>query len=321
MGDPSSNSLANIAPSEALVTGGFAPPAGFPDYSHITTTMGVTAMPEIPAQFPAFDPIRQHQHQSLLQNALHLSDMAQNGPSLLPILLQQQELAAAAAALGPFGFHNPFAFANFNPLLFAHAASMLAAATTATSATITSTGTPRLDDIYDDKVARQANSDASDAYKRGRDDTILSLVRAGGISGLVGPSQPTIPRVLRAQENVPDGMQNDEFLVSLGTLCLERRTKNINYFDASTLSDPDPVAVANRRTRGGVTEPFPEKLYRMILEAEYNGKLDVLSFFPHGRSFAIHKPERFCTEIMSKYFKQSRLSSFQRQLNLCKTFH
>ena len=315
MGEPSSNSSAKIAPTEASITGGFVSPAVFPNYSN--TTMGVATMPEIPAQFPAFDPIRHHHHQSLLQNSLHISEMAQKSQSLLPIFLQQRELAAAAA-LGPFGFHNPFAFANFNPLLFANAASMFAAAS---NTSVTSTGTPGRDDAQDEESARQVNNVANDAYKRGRDDTILSLVRAGGMSGLASPSQPIIPETVNARGKVPDGMQNDEFLVSLGTYCLERRTKNIHYFDASTLCDPDPIAVANRRTRGGVTEPFPEKLHRMIREAEYNGKLDVLSFFPHGRSFAIHKPERFCAEIMSKYFKQSRLSSFQRQLNLCKTFH
>lgn len=37
---------------------------------------------------------------------------------------------------------------------------------------------------------------------------------------------------------------------------------------------------------------------------------------PHGRAFAIHHVERFCREIMPRYFKQSRLSSFQRQLNI-----
>jgi len=63
-------------------------------------------------------------------------------------------------------------------------------------------------------------------------------------------------------------------------------------------------------------ETFPQKLYRMIEEAESEGLNDVISFSPHGRVFAIHKPRQFITEFMPRYFSTSRMSSFQRQLNL-----
>lgn len=86
-----------------------------------------------------------------------------------------------------------------------------------------------------------------------------------------------------------------------------------SYHDASTLTDSLPDT---RRNRGGVTEPFPEKLHNMIQYAEREGLADVVSFFPHGRAFAIHKPRRFVVEVMSRFFRQTRLTSFQRQLNL-----
>ena len=66
----------------------------------------------------------------------------------------------------------------------------------------------------------------------------------------------------------------------------------------------------------GITENFPVKLYRMIEEAEKEGKDDIISFLSHGRAFAIHKPRQFVSEIMPKYFTTTRMSSFQRQLNL-----
>lgn len=68
--------------------------------------------------------------------------------------------------------------------------------------------------------------------------------------------------------------------------------------------------------RGGVIEPFPEKLHRLLLEVEAAGRSDVISFVANGRAFAIHKPDKFFKEIVPLYFRQSRLSSFKRQLNL-----
>ena len=52
------------------------------------------------------------------------------------------------------------------------------------------------------------------------------------------------------------------------------------------------------------------------LAAEREGRTDVASFLPHGRAFAIHKPRDFVKHVMPKYFRMSRFSSFQRQLNL-----
>ena len=125
-------------------------------------------------------------------------------------------------------------------------------------------------------------------------------------SGAVSPVQLTTSPKSR----------NATILESLGATCLERRMNKVPYFDASRLDDPDPATVANRRTRGGVTEPFPEKVHRMLSDVGKEGLQDIVSFYPHGRAFGIHQPKKFATEVMPKYFKQSQLSSFQRQLNL-----
>jgi hypothetical protein len=90
-------------------------------------------------------------------------------------------------------------------------------------------------------------------------------------------------------------------------------TNPYQYTDVSNMGDPMPDT---RRNRGGVTEPFPEKLHRMLEITEREGLTDVVSFFSHGRAFAIHKPRRFVTETMPRFFRQTRLTSFQRQLNL-----
>lgn len=108
-------------------------------------------------------------------------------------------------------------------------------------------------------------------------------------------------------------LDSESTLAALGN---SMRKKSSPYIDASAMADPPEFELARRRTRGGVTEPFPEKLHRLLLEIEKDGNAHVVSFFPHGRAFGIHDTEVFEEKIMPKYFKQSRLSSFQRQLNL-----
>jgi hypothetical protein len=94
------------------------------------------------------------------------------------------------------------------------------------------------------------------------------------------------------------------------------RGKNDPYIDVSglmiTTEQEQPLTV-----RGGVAEPFPMKLYRMLQDVEEEGKSHIASFYHHGRAFGIHDIDAFTDEILPKYFsKQSKLVSFVRQLNL-----
>jgi hypothetical protein len=93
------------------------------------------------------------------------------------------------------------------------------------------------------------------------------------------------------------------------------RDKSRDYVDVSVMPDPEEDT-DQRHLRGGVAEPFPEKLHRMLLESEASGKGDIVSFYSHGRGFGIHDPDKFVEEILPEYFKQSKLNSFLRQLNL-----
>ena len=78
-------------------------------------------------------------------------------------------------------------------------------------------------------------------------------------------------------------------LKMLGLTCLDRRAAKTPYFDASVLQDPDcrKIKQYSRYHRNGVVEPFPEKLYRMLLDVAHEGKEDIISFFPHGRAFVM----------------------------------
>jgi len=52
--------------------------------------------------------------------------------------------------------------------------------------------------------------------------------------------------------------------------------------------------------RGGVTTPFPEKLHHMLNRMDVDGTNSIVSWQPHGRAFAVHKPKEFVQEIMPK---------------------
>ncbi|CAB9526849.1 stress transcription factor B-2b [Seminavis robusta] len=81
-------------------------------------------------------------------------------------------------------------------------------------------------------------------------------------------------------------------------------------------SDEEMETPKRRGPRGGVVVPFPERLYNMLCQVEEDGFEDVISWQPHGRCFIVHDPKRFVDEVMPKYFRQSKLTSFQRQVNL-----
>ena len=96
------------------------------------------------------------------------------------------------------------------------------------------------------------------------------------------------------------------------------------YHDYSNVRDQDlenvvnqPLVKGSKKTRrgprGGVATPFPVKLHQLLEEDAYP---NIISWQPHGRSFILRDHQAFLEEVMTKYFKQTKLTSFQRQLNL-----
>jgi hypothetical protein len=135
------------------------------------------------------------------------------------------------------------------------------------------------------------------------DESLRTQLGMGGLSGMGGQTNPMLGSNL-LQERL---MMNQNPLGGL-----KAQGGDIPLPSPHSLFHRD----GSRRMRGGVIEPFPEKLHRLLLEVEAAGRSDVISFVANGRAFAIHKPDKFFKEIVPLYFRQSRLSSFKRQLNL-----
>ena len=68
-------------------------------------------------------------------------------------------------------------------------------------------------------------------------------------------------------------------------------------------------------------EQFPIKLYT-ILELARSGNLgtcsdeNVITWLPHGRGFKLNDEDKFMTIIAPSFFKQTKIRSFTRQLNM-----
>ncbi len=70
------------------------------------------------------------------------------------------------------------------------------------------------------------------------------------------------------------------------------------------------------KKKGGVAIPFPLKLHELLDKAEEEGLTHIVSWQPHGRAFVVHEPKLFVSQLMHRFFRQTKLTSFQRQLNL-----
>lgn len=61
---------------------------------------------------------------------------------------------------------------------------------------------------------------------------------------------------------------------------------------------------------------FPAKLYDLLENSEVRGYSHIVSWQKEGRSFKIHNVQEFADTVMASSFSQTKLKSFQRQLNM-----
>ena len=143
----------------------------------------------------------------------------------------------------------------------------------------------------------------------------LSLLQNRAAAPKVDAVYPQL-QMMRQVQSAPNSaskIPGGKALEALGS-CL--RSKTDPYIDVSDMADPDTQDNNLTRTRGGVSEPFPEKLHCMLEDVENTELAEVVSFFSHGRAFGVHDMDRFVKDVMPKYFKQTKWNSFARQLNL-----
>jgi len=89
-----------------------------------------------------------------------------------------------------------------------------------------------------------------------------------------------------------------------------------NYRDFANVPDEVAVGNTNQANARGPQEHFPLKLHKIIESSEMEGYSSIISWLSHGRAFKIHDIDQFTEKIMQKYFFQTKLASFQRQLKV-----
>jgi hypothetical protein len=124
------------------------------------------------------------------------------------------------------------------------------------------------------------------------------------------PVQPKPKRRRKPQKPGKTAKLNDRHFV------VHNYHDHAHYEDHNETVDDDHREGGQHRGKGGVAISFPLKLHTVLDQVEADGLAHIISWQPHGRCFLIHAPKEFVDNVMPNYFRQTKLTSFQRQLNL-----
>lgn len=93
-----------------------------------------------------------------------------------------------------------------------------------------------------------------------------------------------------------------------------------HYRDFSKTTEEEMSSVFGKENGGKfnkhrLKESFPVKLYLILERSEIDGYSSIINWTSHGRSFKIYSQNLFLKKIMPRFFFQTQMSSFVRQLS------
>lgn len=98
------------------------------------------------------------------------------------------------------------------------------------------------------------------------------------------------------------------------------KDKSKHYRDFAKATEEEISSIfekenGGKRNKHRLKESFPIKLYLILERSEIDGYSSIISWASHGRSFRIHSQNLFLKKIMPRFFFQTQMSSFIRQLS------
>jgi hypothetical protein len=82
------------------------------------------------------------------------------------------------------------------------------------------------------------------------------------------------------------------------------------------MRSPSPPSSPSSVSSSLLAPNFPMILHALLSDSETMGFQDIVCWMPGGQVFKIHDPDRFASDILPRYFNQTKYKSFQRQCNI-----
>lgn len=138
---------------------------------------------------------------------------------------------------------------------------------------------------------------------------------------MVGLQSSNCLKSLVIESNPPKAICYLEVIENIQFLYYKPRTSSAHHFKSTiwfNMEQVKNVPSYPKTGKRGVPQQFPRRLYNM-LESESQLQQtaeNLISWSESGKAFRIEDVTLFSTTVLPKYFRTSKFSSFQRNLNL-----